>query len=59
MSSRTQRGSVFKRLETDDELRARLSARVGLPLRTIAGNALDEYAWVWYKMQRRIIEVEA
>lgn len=52
-----QRGSMFKRLETDAEFRARLAGHY-LPS-WHSGAAIDDYAWTYYRMQRRIIEVEA
>lgn len=48
---------VFKRLETDDEFRKRLPGNHCRS--TVTGTALDEYAWDYCKMQRRIIEDES
>lgn len=51
-------GAVFKRLETDAELRERL-VRHGAPYYMAQdkhGEVLDEYAWNCYRVQRRVIE---
>jgi hypothetical protein len=53
-----QPGSIFKRLETDTEFRDRVrTARGYAP--ELNGEYLDNYAWFYWKMQRRIIEAEA
>jgi hypothetical protein len=49
-------GSVYKRLETDQELRARLVAR-GVYAYSKSGYELDQYAWDQCRLERRIIEV--
>lgn len=46
---------VFKRLETDEEFRKRIEAAKGyVPHYT--GQLLDDDAWKYYRMQRRIVE---
>jgi hypothetical protein len=45
--------SVFKRLETDAEFRKRLGLGASSWL---SGTELDDYAWVQYRKQRRIID---
>ncbi len=47
------RGSVFKRLETDAELRVRVGHFIPS---SYTAAALDSYTWVYYRVQRRIIE---
>ena len=51
--------SVFRRLETDSELRARLIEKIPPWSRFIAfvsGEQLDCVAWEQAQMQRRIVE---
>ena len=51
--------TVFKRTETDDELRARVIAAIGWRPWVLAdaqGEALADAAWLYAKLQRRIVE---
>lgn len=59
------RSSVFKRLERDDEFRARLKADEDWPklpahaqiaILTASGGILDDYAWGYCRVQRKIID---
>lgn len=50
----------YKRVETDEEFRARVLPKTVREWRPyvsmLCGLALDEHAWEYYKMQRRIVE---
>ena len=54
--------AVFKRMETDEELRARILDRIGRSayktawVNSLIGPGLDEEAWFHCQMQRRIVE---
>lgn len=55
----TKYRSVFRRLETDAELRRRLVAVIGnRSIVYLGGEQLDEVAWQYAKLQRRIVEDE-
>ena len=52
--------SVFHRLETDAELRRRLIAVIGnRSIVYLGGEQLDDVAWQYAKLQRRIVFGEA
>lgn len=51
----SDRVRVFKRLETDAEFCARIRVRSGYPINR-TGESLDDYAWTWWLMQRKIVE---
>lgn len=49
--------NCFKRMETDAEFVVRINVAGGQPSGSFAqGEVLDEYAWVNFKMQRKIVE---
>ncbi len=50
-------GSVYKRCETDLEFRARLLADRCYTHPNLSGKDLDDNVWLFFKRQRRIIEV--
>ena len=51
--------SVYRRLETDAELRRRLVAVIGnRSIVYLGGEQLDDVAWQYAKIQRRIVEDE-
>lgn len=52
--------SIFHRLERDHELRARLVAVIGAtPIVYLGGASLDDAAWQYARIQRRIVLDEA
>ena len=52
--------SIFLRLERDHELRARLVAVIGAtPIVYLGGESLDDAAWRYAKIRRRIVEDQA
>lgn len=57
LSKPARPGSVFRRLETDVEFHVRIRERVKLYwFHDTRGQVLDEIAWDYLKMQRRIVE---
>lgn len=53
---------AYKRLETDEEFRARAAAKLSgyyasRYLSTHSGEMLDEFVWDVLRMQRRIVEI--
>lgn len=49
--------AVSRRLETDAELRRRLVAAIGNgPIVYVSGTSLDDVAWRYAQIQRRIVE---
>jgi len=57
MHASPRRRAVFRRLETDSELRRRIIAAIGnRSIVYLGGEQLDEVAWQYAKLQRRIVE---
>jgi hypothetical protein len=52
----SDRHKVFKSLETDEEFRARVKVASGWNFGYASGERLDNDAWSYVKMQRKIIE---
>ena len=52
----TKYRAVYRRLETDAELRERLARVIGYSPIYLSGESLDDVAWQRAKLQRRIVE---